>query len=170
MANLIDATIELLAERPVDRITVRDVGERAGHHHRFVAAWFGGKAGLLAAVFEHMLRALPQPGQTLTESGDIHPRARQAVHVLNWLVANHPETFADRTETPLVDAVAAAYGALGLGESDARLLAQLIVAAAAGFVLFGGVLGLQPGDLARLYELQMRMVGLIAADPQHGSS
>ncbi|MDW3215546.1 MAG: TetR family transcriptional regulator [Ilumatobacteraceae bacterium] len=161
---MIDATLELLADRPVEHITVREVAERSGHHHRFVAAWFGGKAGLFKAVFEQLVRQLAPTGRMLTESGHIDPRAEQVVQLLNWLVANHPEAFADRAETPLVDAMAAAHVAMGIADDDARLLAQLVLAATVGVILFGNVLGLQPGDAARLYEMQMQMATALRHD------
>ena len=62
-ANLIagdyqlDATILLLQDRSPDQITVRDVAQASGHHHRFVQAWFGGKVGLLREAFDRLRRA-----------------------------------------------------------------------------------------------------------------
>ena len=158
---MIDATIELLHEQPIDRITVRDVAERAGHHHRFVAAWFGGKAGLFRAVFDHLIRSLPPAGEAVTESGDLHPDVELIVHLLNWLVANDPDGFADRTETPLIDGMAAMYADLGLEPDEARLFAQVLIAAGAGLVLFRDVLDVEDGGLRRMYELQLAMVAAL---------
>ena len=63
--HMIDATIRLLQDRTPDQITVRDVALAAGHHHRFVQAWFGGKVGLLRAAFDRLLedtvRGIPTP-------------------------------------------------------------------------------------------------------------
>lgn len=165
---MVDATRALLAERPVERITVRDVAERAGHHHRFVAAWFGGKAGLLMAVVDQLVRDMPPPGQPLAESGRLGSGAVQAVHVLNWLVANHPEVFDDRSETPLIDKLADAYRAEGVDADHARSLAQLIALSTAGFVVFGRALGVAPDDVRRLHELQTRMVAMLAAERSPG--
>ena len=162
---MVEATVELLADRPVDRITVREVAERAGHHHRFVAAWFGGKAGLVLAVLDHQIRALPAPGAGVLRSGELDAASVRVVQLLNWLVTNHPEVLAEREETPLLDRMVAFYRETGLDADDARLFSQLVAAATTGFVLFGDVLGLRPGDLRRLVDLQWRLLGALTADP-----
>ena len=48
---MVAATRDLLGERSAELITIRDVAEASGHHHRFVQAWFGGQGALLRVVF-----------------------------------------------------------------------------------------------------------------------
>ncbi|MFP5489046.1 MAG: TetR/AcrR family transcriptional regulator [Acidimicrobiia bacterium] len=162
--RMIAAAIELLAERPVERITVRDVAERAGHHHRFVSAWFGGKAGLFLAVLEQQLRDRV-PGSTILSTGEIDASTVQLVQVVSWLITNHPELFAGRTETPLIDAMTEFYGERGLPPDDARLYSKLVIAGVAGFVLLEPVLDLRADDLGRLVELQWRMLDALGGEP-----
>jgi AcrR family transcriptional regulator len=51
-ADLLHATVELLAERPAGQVTVRAIAERAGVQHSMVARHFGSKAELIAAAVE----------------------------------------------------------------------------------------------------------------------
>lgn len=49
-ADLLDATVELLAQRPAAQVTVRAIAERAGVQHSMVSRHFGSKANLIAAA------------------------------------------------------------------------------------------------------------------------
>ena len=51
-ADLLDATVELLAQRPAAQVTVRAIAERAGVQHSMVSRHFGSKANLIAAAVE----------------------------------------------------------------------------------------------------------------------
>src|SRR5918912_1546728 len=53
-----EATLALLRERGVARLTTRDVAERAGVSEASVYYHYGDKAGLLRAVFEDGLERL----------------------------------------------------------------------------------------------------------------
>ena len=51
---LLQAARELLAERGMPRVTLREVAERAGVQPALVNYYFGGKAGLLRAVVDEV--------------------------------------------------------------------------------------------------------------------
>ena len=63
MANILDATMRLLQERSPGDISLRDVATEAGHGHRLIVEWFGGKGGLFAAVLERLFRDLAASGE-----------------------------------------------------------------------------------------------------------
>src|SRR4051812_50101602 len=58
---ILEATLALLRERGVARLTTRDVAERAGVSEASVYYHYTDKAGLLRAVFEAGLRRAPTP-------------------------------------------------------------------------------------------------------------
>lgn len=175
---MVDAAVELLGERPADRITVRDVAERAGHHHRFVATWFGGKIGLFRAAFEQMTVSTASTFRLPTGSEVIGDEAVRLVQLMNWLVANDPIVLSVPRETPLLDMISAAYQQMGIGGDDARLLAQRLIAAITSFVLFAGPLGVVGDDIRRHLELERRIVARLVEGAEqnqrdrsgHGSS
>ena len=67
--HMVEATIRLLQDRSPEQITVRDIAEASGHHHRFVQAWFGGKVGLLRAVFDRRPHAMVRGGGHSVRAG-----------------------------------------------------------------------------------------------------
>lgn len=163
--HMVDAAIDLLSEFPPEQITTRDVAERAGHHHRFVSAWFDGKVGLFQAAFDQLgnevARSLVFPP---TRDG-INPEVVRLVHLLNWLVANGSPSLVGPHSTPLIDRVEQLYiDQLGISVEHARLFAQRIVASAISMVLFAGAIGVQPADLQRHIAFELRLATLFTAD------
>jgi AcrR family transcriptional regulator len=157
MAAMVAAAIELLLERTPDEITIRDVAERSGHHHRFVASWFGGKAGLFRAAFDQMASAaagaltltVPDPGTAPT------PATVRLVHLMNWLATHDPEAFAADRPTPLIDRIAEQYvERFGQDAELARLSAQRLLSIIVALTLFPGPLNVAPGDLDRHFLLE----------------
>jgi AcrR family transcriptional regulator len=173
MEHMVTAAAELLRDRPPEAITVRDVAARAGHHHRFVAAWFGGKTGLFLAAFDRVaieaVSAIGFPAIRAT----IAPEVVRVARLMNWLVANDPSAFANRTATPLLDRVTAIYSEdLGLAPGLARLAAQRVLAGAISLVLFPDPLGIGPDDVARHIELEVLVATLLkeSADRDRGGA
>jgi AcrR family transcriptional regulator len=161
MEHMVTAAVELLREQPPEAVTVRDVGRRAGHHHRFVAAWFGGKSGLFLAAFDRLaLEAASAMGFPAIRTS-IAPEVIRVARLMNWLVANDPSAFAHRRATPIIDRVARIYEDLGLGSELARLAAQRVVAGAISLALFPDPLGIEPDDVGRHVELEMRVAMLL---------
>jgi AcrR family transcriptional regulator len=66
--RLLDAAIELIAEKGFDRTTVAEIGERAGYSRSMVRARYGSKEALLESIFGAELdrRLMPLADQGLT--------------------------------------------------------------------------------------------------------
>lgn len=173
MEHMVAAAAELLREHAPEAITVRDVAGRAGHHHRFVAAWFGGKTGLFLEAFDRLaIEATSAVGFPAIRSS-IAPEVVRVARLMNWLVANDPSAFAHRRATPLIDRVTRIYAEdLGLGPDLARLAAQRVIAGAISLVLFPDPLGLGPDDVGRHIELEVRVAMLLkeSVDRETGPS
>ncbi|MEO8696325.1 MAG: helix-turn-helix domain-containing protein [Acidimicrobiales bacterium] len=162
--HMVDATIRLLQDRSPEQITVRDIAEAAGHHHRFVQAWFGGKAGLLRAVFDRLLedvaRGIPSP---LVARDGFTREVRTAALLMNWLMAAEPGSLDAPRPTPIVDRVIAVYrNEFGLDENLARLMALRLVGGAVSVILFSGPLGITQDDLPALIQLEVDLARLMA--------
>lgn len=164
MEHMLVATVQLLTERRPEDVTVRDVAEASGHHHRFVQAWFGGKVGLFRATFERMSDEVASRVTTELQGGALTDAARALARLLNWLVAADPEAFSGQRRTPVIDRTAEAYE-LGLGvEPDvARMLATRAVATSIAIMLFSDALGLDDDDVPALVQLDREMVQLLVA-------
>jgi AcrR family transcriptional regulator len=162
--NMLAATVALLAERRPEDITVRDVAEASGHHHRFVQAWFGGKVGLFRAAFDRM-SATTATAITTQLGGDAAqtPQGVALARLLNWLIAADPDALSGDRPTPVIDRVTEVYVRdLDLDPEVARLLAARAVGATLSYLLFSDVLGIGPEDFPRIAQLDREMVALLA--------
>lgn len=89
---LLAAAAELLRNRHPDDVSVRDIGDRATIHHRFINEWFGGKVGLFRAVHESWARDIAGIVASITLAGTI-PRStfesmQRQVLLVAWLIQN----------------------------------------------------------------------------------
>ena len=168
MQSMVDAAVELLGVRSPDSVTVRDIAERSGHHHRFVAGWFGSKAGLFRVAFDQMAARVaddfvleaPRPG-----GGPRTPVVR-LLHLMSWLATNDPESLQGDRATPLIDRVSASYQEqFGMTADVARVSAQRLAGYLLVTVLFPGPLGVQPGDFDAHLELEARFVQALGSMP-----
>jgi len=164
MEHMVEATVRLLRERGPDQITVRDVAAAAGHHHRFVQAWFGGKVGLFRAAFDRILEEEAQRIRPAFPTGAAFgSEARLAATLMNWLVAADPDVFEHPRPTPILDELTGMYQAsFGLDAPTARLMALRVVAASTAAVLFPAPLGINDDDLAAMVELEQELAQLLA--------
>src|ERR1700724_642251 len=66
--RLLDAAIELIAEKGFDRTTAAEIGERAGYSRSMVRARYGSKEALLESIFGNELdsRLMPSGDEELT--------------------------------------------------------------------------------------------------------
>ena len=55
---LLRAAEKLLKKRNPSEISIRDIADEATVHHRFIAAWFGGKAQLFTVVHQRMSESI----------------------------------------------------------------------------------------------------------------
>ena len=159
--HMIDAAIGLLRELPAEQITTREVAERAGHHHRFVSAWFDGKVGLFQAAFDQLGAEIASTLVFPPQRDGLNPDVVMVVHLLNWLVANGSPSLVGPHSTPLIDRVQLIYSEqLGVDAASSRLFAQRIVASAISMVLFAGAIGVDADDLPQHIEFEIHLAAL----------
>jgi AcrR family transcriptional regulator len=92
---LLTAAADLLRTRNPDDISVREIGDRATIHHRFINEWFGGKVGLFREVHESWARDISEIVATITRAGAIPPATfesmQRQVLLVAWLIQNESE-------------------------------------------------------------------------------
>ncbi len=163
--NLIDATISLLSTQSPDEITVRQIAEASGHHHRMVQAWFGGKILLFLAVHEQLNEEIAQQLEPPLGRAGVAEQVRKTTVLMNWLIAADPTVFERRPDTPIIDQIASIYeSGYGLDPRDARMMALRAVAGSITATLFPGPLGISEQDISELVAFEERLVELLAAD------
>ncbi len=135
-AALLAAAQGLFAERGYDRATLRDVGERAGVDPALIARYFGGKEGLYLAVFasEPPPDAAGGPeavAENLLRRWDDHgPGPMTQALTRTELDEGVRERMQERLEERLVGPITEELR--GAGVPDARLRAEVLVAALVG--------------------------------------
>lgn len=155
---MLRAAIELLDERDPDQLTVREIAERSGHHHRFVQDWFGGKGGLMLEVMTILSADLAREIDLRPVRSEPDPRIVRVVKVLTWLVANSPDVVGGERMRPLVSRIENFFrDRFGVSADDARLLARHAVATIAGYVMFHDALGFDPDDFPKVVALQFEL-------------
>lgn len=162
---MLDATVALLLERSPEDLTIREIAERAGHHHRFVSEWFGSKAGLYRAAFPILFARVASDDELPWVSGTVNrPEMRSALAVVNWLMARAPELLLDDPPRLAADRLQDFYEQIGMEPSLARLLTQRILVTAMGATLFARLVGASDEDLEQHRALELRILGLLVAD------
>ena len=138
---LLTAAQELFAERGFERVTTREIAERAGVDATLIARYFGSKAGLYLAALRAELGDGPppdllQPERMAALLGRVDDRGpgpvfQSAVHPHEdeTVQAQAREALHARLVTPLVTR----FKAAGLGDSQER--AEIVAAAFAGIAL-----------------------------------
>jgi AcrR family transcriptional regulator len=164
MDRMVEATVLLLRERGPDQVTVRDVAEASGHHHRFVQAWFGGKVGLFRAAFDRMAEEDAKQVQAPFEPiAGFSPEVRATTVLMNWLVASDPDALAGPRPTPIIDQLVEVYRTdFGLDQETARLMALRMVSASVAAMLFPDVIGITSADVAAVAALERELATLLA--------
>lgn len=168
--RLIDATIELLAEKSIGEIGVRDIAARADVNHGFVHTWFGGKNALLRRVVEKLLVSVAGTVRT-APSGSLvarpfDPDVQMVIRVVMWL-ALEGEEVAGLTDSAVITALTQRYVEVeGLSESDAHIAAQQAVAISVAMVMYGHVVGVHSNeDTMKVFSLWRHIIGLLAEHP-----
>lgn len=155
---MLRAAVDLLEDRDPDQLTVREIAERAGHHHRFVQDWFGGKAGLLLEVMNVFAADLANEVDMRPALDTPDPRIARAVKLMVWLAANAPEQVGGDRMRPLVSRVENFYvDRFGVPADEARLLARHAVLVISGYVMFKDALGFAEDDFPKLAALQFEL-------------
>jgi AcrR family transcriptional regulator len=161
---LLAAAQELFAERGYERVTTREIAERAGVDATLIARYFGSKAGLYLAALRAELGDGPppdllQPDRMAALLGRVDQRGpgpvfQSAVHPHDdeAVQAQAREALHARLVTPLQERFAAA------GVADAQVRAEVVAAAFAGIALgrasgaFPQLQKLAPEDLVAMLQ------------------
>jgi len=174
-AKMIGATIELLETHEVDQITSRMIAARSGTATNYIARYFGGRDGLLAATADELGHRIAdqidefgrQPGvddpaQFLTRALAI-PESALWFRLFRHLVGrNLPSSAHPRGKPPLIMACDAAIARVFRIEGDnATFWSNVFVTYTMGNIAFGSLLGNRPdegnrvlGRLAAVLEAQ----------------
>jgi AcrR family transcriptional regulator len=157
--NVLRATLDLLVERDPDQITVREIAERAGHHHRFIQDWFGGKTNLFAEAFRELaLELATKIDFTKPNPTGPDPLVVRSVRLMNWLVANEPTVITGDRMRPVINRLQQLYAErFGIDSDTARLLAQRMMFLMSGVVLFKDAFGLSTIDVPRQIALEFEI-------------
>ena len=128
---LLTAAADLLRTRSPDDISVREVGDLATIHHRFINEWFGGKVGLFRAVHESWADDISQIVAAITRSDAIPPATfdsmQRQVLLVAWLIQNGSE-FNDLEEAfPAISSGRSTFVEnFGMTDDDADKTAHII--------------------------------------------
>jgi AcrR family transcriptional regulator len=127
---ILDATLALLRERGVARLTTREVAERAGVSEASVYYHYTDKPGLLTAVFRHGLEPLHALNARAPSAGDASDMmATLARAIEKFLDMVLPVLMAAQSDAELRDALATYMKAENLGpHRGVETLAALIAA------------------------------------------
>jgi AcrR family transcriptional regulator len=124
--RLIDATIELVREKPFSEVGVREIAKRADINHGFVHVWFGSKHLLFMAARNQLLQGLidkyPENigGSDLIALSD--PDAQLLVRLSIWLEIEGVDGIEMPVSAPLATTVAKNLEATYNMAPDAALL------------------------------------------------
>lgn len=92
MQLLLEAAMEMLYTTAPDVLSIREIANRAGVHHRFVAEWFGGKVGLFRAVHDSRTLAISDLLNISNQLGDQEGKTIESVGheivLVYWLITH----------------------------------------------------------------------------------
>ena len=128
---LVDAAQKLLAAAPPDEIGIREIGETAGVHPRFVANWFGSKVGLFRAVHDARTQRISEKLSTQTVlgqgDGSTLESIRGEIVLVNWLIINGSKFESVKEAFPAVNGIKQfLINTMNLSEEAADKSAQVI--------------------------------------------
>jgi AcrR family transcriptional regulator len=109
--KMIEATIELIREKPFSEVGVRDIAKRADINHGFVHVWFGSKHLLFMAARNYLMEliitryASEIGGTRLSALSD--PDSRLLVRLAIWLEVEGVDGIEMPLSSPLLTAVSA---------------------------------------------------------------
>jgi AcrR family transcriptional regulator len=128
---LLAAAADLLKTRSPDDISVREVGDLATIHHRFINEWFGGKVGLFRAVHESWANDISQIVAAITRSDAIPPATfdsmQRQVLLVAWLIQNGSESKDLEEAFPAISSGRSTFvDNFGMTDDDADKTAHII--------------------------------------------
>jgi AcrR family transcriptional regulator len=167
MENIIRATVELLKNRPPQDVTLRDVAEASGHHHRMVIEWFGGKGGLYNAVFNEIFQPLVDSGELISIDIALREDVRTAFRLLDYIQMHHPEYITEFRTGFVIKAVEQRLiNFQGWTPKEASLLARRLAAHTIGLVLFREAAGLSDDETLEIMRQEFARLAKTQPPPQ----
>ncbi len=163
MDLILDSATELLLTHRPEKLTIREIAESAGLHHRYIPDYFGGKAELLAVVYARVAQEAADAVAFPFAADGIHPNIIRMARLAVWLSANHPTGVPD-TGHPLRKRILPLLREqFGLDEDIAGLMFERLVASVLVLAAFPDVLGPDPIDVEKHVELEMSLLATVGA-------
>lgn len=168
--RLVDATLQLLNERPVNEIGVRDIAERADVNHGFVHVWFGGKGPLLTKALYQLMDGLsariasaPAGSQA---AGPFDQDVLTAIRLVMWITLEGGESPVMQ-ERPVIETLARRYVDVeGLRPDVAQIAAKQAASFAIAGAMYGPLIGITGNaDAEEMFRLWRHTLGLLAKYP-----
>jgi len=135
--RMIEATIDLIRERPFSEVGVRDIAKRADINHGFVHVWFGSKHLLFMAVRNYLTEQIVTRyadelgGTRLSALSD--PDSRLLVRLAIWLEVEGVEGIEMSLSSPMLTAVSSRLATTyNMDPDTARDAGRLAIALAVG--------------------------------------
>lgn len=169
--RLIDASIQLLLEKPFKDVGVRDIALRADVNHGFVHTWFGSKEDLFIAALKQVLTELSLRVAAMPDAQMIavpfDPYSQLAIKLTTWLKLEGVDLKSAFTSHPVNEALAGRYETqLGMKPEVATTAARQAVSFIMAAVMFGDMFDIEGSDdLSRMLEQWSYMVGLLVKYP-----
>lgn len=168
--RLVAATIDLLHERPMGEIGVRDIAERADVNHGFVHVWFGGKTPLLTRALHELIARLAEniksvPAGTFAAQ-PFDPEVMLVVRLVMWISLESGE-MPLLEDMQVIETLTRRYVELeGLRPDVASIAAKQAVASAIAASMYGPLIGVTSNEDAVIMFTQWRhTLGLLAKYP-----
>jgi AcrR family transcriptional regulator len=151
MANIVAATLEILDTTPPQDVTIRQVAEKSGHHHRLIVEWFGGKNELFAIAFETIFRRLIETGELYGDRIASRADVKKGFLLFNYGQMHDPE-FTRRARTGFVVSEMERHIASqrNLSPEQAKLAARQLAIYTLGRSLFAPFFDLTEDDLTKI--------------------
>jgi len=169
--RLIDASIQLLLEKPFKDVGVRDIALRADVNHGFVHTWFGSKEDLFIAALKEVLTTLAERVAAMPNAQMLKvpfdPYTQLAIKLTTWLKLEGVDLRTSFPTHPVNDALADRYqNQLGMRPDVAITASRQAVSFIMAAVMFGDMFDVGgPDDLAQMLEQWSYTVGLLVKYP-----
>ena len=149
--RLVDATIDLMREVPMAKVTTRRVADRAGLSLLAISRSFGDQQGLFVEAARELARRYARHLDSSGRPADMfHPDAVLHTRVLAWLLQNgaDPLTLVPDPEAPILQRLAVRQQLLGpVSDRTAAAMHALAIFAAEGIHLFSPTRNMTENEL-----------------------
>lgn len=162
MRLLQEAALELLIDHDPNGLTIREIAESAGVHHRYIPDYFGGKAELLASIYPIAIDEAVNVFKWPMTHKIVGPTVIRVARLAIWLSTNHPAGV-PHTERKLFHRLQAIMSdSYHLDSATAALVAERLIASVIMIAAFPDVISPGPVDLEAHMALEVKIVSLLA--------